>query len=376
VPGPHEPTVVGVTTVEPHVMIDTTERLIQQLDKARQDSTPPVCAIDTEADSLHRYRESLCLIQFAIRGESVLIDPLAIENLDPLGHYLSEATVWMHGADYDMTMFRRQFGALPAVVYDTQIGARLLGARRFGLSDLVQKYFGVELSKSSQKADWGKRPLSPKMIEYALNDVHYLLEMGDIIVRNLKEAGRYEWFEESCEAARRRVLDRDDTKEENWRVQGSGKLDRFGLACLRALWQWRDAEAKSWDRPSFMVVTNRQILEWSIEMAAGRNISLPHHFRPDRVKRFRAAVAAIETIPESDWPERPSTKRRKRDRDFERKVDSLIRTREQAAAKLDIEGSLIAPRAVLESLAAGDAKPTDLLLQWQCACLGLGDSVV
>ena len=68
--------------------------------------------------------------------------------------------------------------------------------------------------------------------------------------------------------------------------------------------------------------------------------------------------------------------RRKRVRDFERKVDSLIRTREQAAAKLDIEGSLIAPRAVLESLAAGDAKPTDLLLQWQCACLGLGDSVV
>ncbi len=84
----------------------------------------------------------------------------------------------MHGADYDMTMFKRQFGKLPAVVYDTQIGARLLGVRRFGLGDLVNHYFGVELSKSSQKADWGKRPLSPKMIEYALNDVHYLLGNG------------------------------------------------------------------------------------------------------------------------------------------------------------------------------------------------------
>lgn len=354
-------------------MIDSTERLVRHLEQSRNGTAAPICAIDTEADSLHRYRESLCLIQFAVRGDSVLIDPLAIEDLSPLGEYLSVATVWMHGADYDMTMFKRQFGELPAVVYDTQIGARLLGARRFGLGDLVNHYFGIELSKSSQKADWGKRPLSEKMIEYALNDVDYLLEMGDIIVAKLKELGRYEWFEESCTAARQRVLDRDDSKEENWRVQGSGKLEARGLAFLRGLWHWRDAEAKAWDRPSFMVVTNRQLLEWSIDLAAGKTIQLPHHFRPDRIKRYRATIAAIEAMPQSEWPERPSGKRRKRDRDFERKVDALIKSREDAAAKLDIEGSLIAPRAILESLAAGDAKPSDVLLNWQRACLGLSD---
>jgi ribonuclease D len=354
-------------------MIDNTESLIRLLGRAREESNPPVCAIDTEADSLHRYRESLCLIQFATRSEAVLIDPLTVRDLSPLWSYLSEATVWMHGADYDMTMFKRQFGDLPAVVYDTQIGARLLGARRFGLSDLVQLYFGVELSKSSQKADWGKRPLSQKMIEYALNDVNYLLEMGGMIVDRLRDTGRYGWFEESCVAARRKVLERDDSKEEMWRVQGSGKLDRFGLLCLRTLWIWRDAEAKSWDRPSFMVVTNRQLLEWAMELAAGRNITLPHHFRPDRVKRFRAAVASIEAIPQSDWPERPSGKRRKRDRDFERRVDELIKRRDIVAAKLDIEGSLMASRAILETIAAGDAKPSEMLLSWQCACLELGD---
>ena len=352
-------------------MIDNTQRLIHYLEKIRPASGPSICAIDTEADSLHRYRESLCLIQFAVRGECVLIDPLAIEDLSPLGTYLKEATVWMHGADYDMTMFKRQFGDLPAVVYDTQIGARLLGARRFGLGDLVSQYFGVDLSKSSQKADWGKRPLSPKMIEYALNDVHYLLEMGDKIVAGLEEKGRYKWFEESCLAARQKVLDRDDSKEESWRVQGSGKLEPYGLACLRALWQWRDGEAKSWDRPSFMVAPNRQLLEWSIDLADRKNISLPNHFRPDRVKRFRAAITAAEELPEAEWPERPAGKRRKRDRDFERKVDVLIKSREEAAAKLDIEGSLIAPRAVLENLAAGEAEPSEVLLNWQRECLGM-----
>lgn len=354
-------------------MIDSTERLTAHLEKVRTSVGQPVCAIDTEADSLHRYRESLCLIQFAVRGECVLIDPLAIEDLSSLGVYLSEAAVWMHGADYDMTMFKRQFGELPAVVYDTQIGARLLGVRRFGLGDLVSHYFGVDLSKSSQKADWGKRPLSPKMIEYALNDVHYLLEMGDIIVAGLKQKGRFSWFEESCLAARQRVMDRDDSKEENWRVQGSGKLEPYGLACLRALWNWRDGEAKSWDRPSFMVAPNRKILEWSIELAARKNVSLPNHFRPDRIKRFRAAIASAEQLPENEWPERPCGKRRKRDRDFDRKVDILLKTREQAAERFDIEGSLIAPRAVLESLAAGDSQAPEVLLKWQRECLGITD---
>lgn len=352
-------------------MIETPEALASFLEKSRKGSANPVCAIDTEADSLHRYRESLCLIQFADRAESTLFDPLAIKDLTPLGDYLSAATVWMHGADYDMTMFKRQFGALPAVVYDTQIGARLLGARRFGLGDLVNLYFGVELSKSSQKADWGKRPLSPKMIEYALNDVNYLLEMGDMIVAGLKEKDRYEWFEESCLAARQKVLDRDDSKEENWRVQGSGKLEAIGLAYLRALWHWRDGEAKSWDRPSFMVAPNRQLLEWSFELAAGKQPSLPHHYRPERLKRFKAAVDAVMELPKSGWPERHAGKRRKRDRDFERKVDAFIKVRETQAALLDIEGSLIAPRAVLESLAEGESDPSELLLNWQLNCLGI-----
>ena len=85
-------------------MINTVEGLLSHLGTSRKGEAHPICAIDTEADSLHRYRESLCLIQFADRDQCVLIDPLAISDLSSLGDYLSDATVWMHGADYDMTM--------------------------------------------------------------------------------------------------------------------------------------------------------------------------------------------------------------------------------------------------------------------------------
>jgi len=346
---------------------DSTE-LVQLLSRPTADA---VCAIDTEADSLHRYRESLCLVQYSCDGEDVLIDPLSIEDLSPLGNFLGQRTVWMHGADYDMTMLRRSFATLPPVVFDTQIGARLLGVRRFGLADLVELYFGVVLSKSSQKADWGKRPLSAKMMEYALNDVRYLLPMGEKISAALVEKGRFEWFVESCEAARLKVLERDEARDEPWRIQGSGRLDRGGLNFLKALWEWRDTEASSWDRPSFMVVTNRQLIDWSLALAGGKRIEIPPHYRPDRRKRLTDVLDEARNRKPEEWPEKPRGLRRRRDAEFDARVGRLISVRDAKAAELDIDSSLIAPRSTIESIAEGEAQPEEVLLKWQRACLGL-----
>jgi len=352
-------------------MISSTSELRQYLENCQPIHGKKICAIDTEADSLHRHRESLCLIQFTAGDDCVLIDPLAIDDLSPLDEYLRDATVWMHGADYDMTMLKREFGNLPEKVYDTQIGARLLGVEKFGLGNLVENYFDIVLSKSSQKADWGKRPLSEKMIDYALNDVRYLLEMGELIVSKLKEKGRYEWFTESCEAAQAKVAERDDSKEDQWRISGSGKLDSFGLAWLRALWYWRDKEAESWDKPSFMVAPNRILIEWSILLADGNKVDLPNHYRGDRVKRFREMLDEVKALPKSDWPARPVSNRRKRDREFDDRVDSLIGRRNSIANDLGIDGSLIASRAVVESIAANESTPEELLMNWQLKLLAL-----
>ncbi len=352
-------------------MISTTPQLNEFLKNCEPTHGEKICAIDTEADSLHRYRESLCLIQFTAGSECVLIDPLSIEDLSPLDLYLRDATVWMHGADYDMTMLKREFGHLPAKVYDTQIGARLLGVQKFGLGNLVEHYFNIVLSKSSQKADWGKRPLSEKMIEYALNDVHYLLEMGDLIVAGLKDRGRYDWFTESCEAALTKVAERDDSKEEQWRISGSGKLNPYGLACLRALWHWRDKEAEAWDRPSFMVAPNKQLIAWSLLLADGGKVELPRHYRSERIKHFKQMLEELKALPNDQWPARPVSKRRKRDRDFDDRVDAIIATRNKTAAELEIDGSLLASRSAIESIASDEASPNEVLMKWQRELLQL-----
>jgi ribonuclease D len=42
-------------------------------------------AVDTESNSLHAYKERVCLIQFSTDKKDYLVDPLAIKDLSPLG---------------------------------------------------------------------------------------------------------------------------------------------------------------------------------------------------------------------------------------------------------------------------------------------------
>ena len=186
-----------------------------------------ICAVDTEADSLHSYETKMCLIQFAVPGSIAIIDPLAVENeqLDPMLNFLrSTDAVWMHGADYDMSMFRKTFDWVPDVVWDTQSAARLLGVRKYGLANLLEEEFGLVVSKQSQKANWGKRPLSEKMLHYAFNDVRYLIELGQRYLDRLDKCGRRSWFEEMCQSARKLVMEREERGEDEvWRINGWGK---------------------------------------------------------------------------------------------------------------------------------------------------------
>ncbi len=158
-------------------------------------------AIDTEADSLHCYREKLCLLQISSGECDFIVDPLANVDLEPLRHALAEKEIVLHGADYDLRLLRRNLNFVPGEIFDTVIAARLIGIREFSLAALVKKYFGVELTKGSQKANWAQRPLPARMAEYAINDTHYLLPMAERLEAELDRHRRLEWFRQSCARA-------------------------------------------------------------------------------------------------------------------------------------------------------------------------------
>ncbi len=330
------------------------------------------CSIDTEADSMHSYETKLCLIQFSRPGALAIIDPLNLdaEALDEFVRFVDRfEVVWMHGADYDISLFNTTFGWAPGRIYDTQVAARLLGADKFGLANLLEEEYGVKLSKQSQKADWSRRPLSEKMLEYAFNDVRYLLDLGDRYLERLRAKGRVDWFLESCRAARDAVLDRGEKPEDEvWRVPGWGRLSPKGLHFLKHLWQWRDAECRRLDRPAFKFFGNAELLAMAERLEAGEPGSPPHYLRPGPVHRLRETLSAIRDVDPRRYPvkhRRGDTTRLEID---EARFERMRQFRDERARELGIEGTVIATRFAMERLAATnlpESGKTGLLLDWQ-----------
>ncbi len=322
--------------------------------------------LDLEADSLHRHHEKLCLIQYADAEGVAIIDPLTVEDMRPFVEWLKEADVWMHGADYDMSLFQHAYGVLPHMILDTQIAARLLGFRQFGLAALVEHFYDIKLSKKNQKADWGRRPIPPAMQEYAQGDVKYMLEMADMLVADLRKRGRYEWFKESCacnlERGRQRFV---HGVQDPWRIKGCGKLNRRGLAALRALWTWRDQEAEEWDKPAFMVCSNEELLRWSQALQEFRSVAPLPRFHSHRAACFRKAVEHFQLLDEEDYPLRPRHGHQEPAPEFEEILEHWLDRRNKLSEELDLDPSIIASRQQLEAVAADEESGMGQLMNWQ-----------
>ncbi len=328
-------------------------------------------AIDTEADSLHCYREKLCLLQIGLLGRDYIVDPLADVDLAPLCAALEPREVVLHGADFDLRLLRRGLNFAARRIFDTVIAARLLGIREFSLTALVKRHFGVELGKSSQKANWARRPLPTRMLEYAMNDTHYLLPLADCFESQLRERDRLEWLRQSCQraieqAAVQRVRDEDEL----WRIGGAGSLRGREAAVLRALWQWREKEAEAADRPPFHILQNHELLNAAVSFASGNNPDY-RHFSSRRRQAFRQAAQCAMQLPASEWPVSRRRVGRRPNPETVRATEELRRRRDHAAKELNLEPSFIAPRNTLEAIAANQARAASLLVPWQQELLGI-----
>ena len=168
------------------------EELARSLESCR------AIGLDTESDSLYHHRDKVCLVQIATdRGDAVLVDSLAVD-LAPLAAAMADERLVkvLHGADYDVTTLKRDFGFSFAALFDTMIAARLLGRAELGLVAVARDELGVTLTKTNQKDDWSRRPLTPQQEAYALADVTHLIALRDRLAERLAAVSRLEWLRE------------------------------------------------------------------------------------------------------------------------------------------------------------------------------------
>ena len=231
------------------LFIDTLQALAQL---CRQLETSPWLAIDTEFLRESTYYPQFCLLQIANQDIVACIDPLQLEDLEPLWQllYRPEIIKVFHAGRQDLEIFYHLHGKLPAPVFDTQIAAPLLGfSDQIGYAQLVAEVLGVQLEKGHSRTDWRKRPLSPQQLQYAADDVRYLGPMYLELRQQLEKLHRLSWLEEDF-ATLTNPATYANPPEDAWRrIKGARKLKGKQLAILKQLASWRERTAVEHNLP-------------------------------------------------------------------------------------------------------------------------------
>jgi ribonuclease D len=220
-------------------------------------SNEPLLAVDTESNSLHAYRERVCLVQLSTRAADFIVDPLAIGDMQPLGDLLANPGIEkvFHAAEYDLICLKRDFGFAVRNVFDTMAAARIAGHKAVGLGSLLSLYVGIKQDKSHQRDDWGRRPLSESSLLYAQMDTHYLPIVRDRLRAELEARGRLDEARETfADLAQVPLMDNHRFDPEGyWRLGIPHSLNLRQMAILRELYGLREQYARQRDCPPFKV---------------------------------------------------------------------------------------------------------------------------
>ena len=156
-------------------------------------------AVDTEAMGLIHGRDRLCLIQICNELNLTACIKIDINNSDSsnIKNLFEDEKIMkiFHYARFDVAALKCNLEINTRNIFCTKIASKLARTytNKHGLKDLIHELVGVELDKSSQSSDWGStEDLSNKQIDYAANDVRYLIEAMHKLKVILNREGRYE----------------------------------------------------------------------------------------------------------------------------------------------------------------------------------------
>ncbi len=312
-------------------------------------------AVDTESNSLHAYRERLCLLQFSTPQEDALIDPFPLPDLEPLAALFASPAheKIFHAAEYDILVMQRQYRLEFTNLFDTMMAARILGRKRVGLGGLLEEDFGVKLEKRFQRADWGARPLLPALLDYARLDTHYLIQLRNKLKADLEAAGRWELAQEDFARLphiTRVNLDVEDVPEV-WRVKGARDLNPRQAAILHELAEYRATRAAQADVPLFKIMGDITLTEIAkLAPSTPEELAAVGGMSEGQIRRHgKAILAAVRSGQQAAPLRRPP--RRPYDESYVERLELLRLWRKAAAKELDVESDVVLPRDIMESTA-------------------------
>ena len=310
-------------------------------------------AVDTESNSLHAYRERVCLMQFSTAAADYVVDPLAFDDLTSLATIFANPHIEkiFHAAEYDILCLRRDFGYTFDHIFDTMQAGRILGRKQAGLDRLLVEKLGVTHSKHFQKADWGVRPLSRDLLLYAALDTHYLIPLRDLLRAELEEKQLWQLAQEDFEMACHEAAPKPRADSTSWsRFRFRRDLSARELAIIKELMSWREGIAARLDRPPFKVLDDERLIEIARAQplraedlqAAGLGARQAQNWGAEVLQAVRRGLEG--PLVEKRPTQAPNASYLKR-------LDKLKAWRKKAAEEMDVESDVVLPRPMLLALA-------------------------
>jgi ribonuclease D len=321
-------------------------------------------AFDTEFVGEETFIPRLELIQVAGYEESAVIDVPALAArgaLDSLWDVFNNPAIEkiFHAGRQDLELIAIHTGQIPAPFFDTQIAAAMVGyGAQVAYAGLVQRLTGKRLAKSHTFTNWSQRPLTEDQINYALEDVQYLLPIYDRLCARLQSLGRMDWVKEEFSRMRATVGDKAREPQDRYqRIRGWENLSPRVAAVLRELAAWREGEAKRRNVPRGRVLRDEVVLQ--VARQAPKKLDELRAIRgmhPSEVERNGDVILAIirhaSALPPSEWPDIP--RGRKPEPEATGQVELLQAVLKARALEQDIAPSLLAGTSDLQTLV--DAK--------------------
>ncbi len=372
----HTPLAELAETYKPDRMIIQTQDQLNELCAAL--AKGPYLAIDTEFLRDKTYFPKLCLLQMAGPNvEAAAVDPF-IEGLDwtPVRELMANTNVLkvFHAARQDLEIFYHLYKVLPTPIYDTQVAAMVCGfGDQVAYNALVRELTGQELEKNAQFTDWSRRPLSPKQIRYALDDVVYLREVYEKLHERLTKQGREQWVFEEME-----ILNSPRTyqnpPQESWkRVKiRSDKSDV--LAVLQALAAWREEEAVRRDVPRSRILKDETLADIAIYKPRDEDSLLQIRSLPNDLARGKIGKSVIEITnaaldsPKENWPKLP--RKDQFPKNAQGTLEMLKMLLKINCAEEDVAAKLVADSDDLELLATESNPDIAALSGWRFEVFG------
>lgn len=331
--------------------------------------------VDTEFLREKTYYSKLCLIQVATDDEIACIDPLAIDDLDPILDliYNPEITVVFHAARQDLELFYTLRGTLPPAIFDTQLAATVLGyGDQIGYGNLVKQCIGVELDKAHSRTDWTKRPLDSGQISYAADDVRYLRNVYKLLLQELQDKNRLHWLSEDFDNLTDISTYEPDPINVWKKIKGAGRLKGVQLAILQKLADWREQRAITTNRPRRWVLKDEVMIDLAkLAPDSTQKFSVIRGLESGTIERHGKAIleqiTIAKKIPVEVWPTMKKPLQLSSQQDAT--VDALMALMRKFCDEQSIAPAAVSSRKELERLVAGDTS-VNLLQGWRNEIVG------